>query len=74
MTDCIIGLKQEYVQSLGKEAVIFVERGKEISGDFDGFEGDFAVIQHRTNETRNLVLIPKSAILYIIGKQRHFNF
>jgi hypothetical protein len=72
MTKCTVGLTEDYIHSLGPTAQKTIQlEGNKITGNFHGFEGDFAVIE-RTSD-KQLVLIPKTAILYIIGQDAPYN-
>jgi hypothetical protein len=73
MTKCTVGLSEEYIHSLGPTAQKSIQlEGNKITGNFNGFEGDFAVIQ--LDGDKQIALIPKSAILYIVGQERRYNF
>jgi hypothetical protein len=78
MTKCTVGLKAEYLALIGTAAQRLLhipDGGNEMTGRFNGFEGEFAVIQREgATGGKGLVLIPKSAILYIAGDERPVNF
>jgi hypothetical protein len=69
MTDCKVCLRADYVESI-KSANFLV--GNMFVGGFNGFDAEFAKFSRRGS--RELIYIPKSAILYMTGKERMVTF
>jgi hypothetical protein len=69
LANCTAYLKLDYVDSI--KSADFLDDNK-IMGKFLGFEGDFA--QFSRKDSKELIFIPKSAILYMTGKPLHVIF
>ena len=69
LSDCVAYLKPEYVESI--KPADFLE-GNKLAGSFHGFEGDFAKFSRK--DSKELIFIPISAVLYITGKQKFVSF
>ena len=66
---CTAYLKQDYIDSIKPADIL---DGNKLLGTFLGFDGDFAKF-HRL-KSKQLIVIPKSAILYMIGDEHILNF
>lgn len=60
----VVYLKQEYVDSLKTTGLL---DSNKMEGVFRRFDGDFALF--RRKGSREIIYIPKSAILYMTGKE-----
>lgn len=69
LSQCTVYLKPEYVGAI--KPAILLEDNK-LVGEFQGFEASFA--KFHLKDSKDLIFIPQSAILYMTGKQKFINF
>jgi ABC-type amino acid transport substrate-binding protein len=67
LSECTAYLKPDYAESIKPAA--FLE-GNKLVGSFRGFDADFAKFTGK--DSKELIFIPRSAILYMTGKQKFF--
>lgn len=69
ISNCTAVLRDDYVEAV--KPASFLD-GNKLTGKLLGFESDFVVFS--IQDGKQAVYVPKAAILYLIGKERHVTF